>query len=74
MDRQALQGKVAFRVRFLRLEKGFTQKTLAHHIGKEQQVIQRLEAGRTNPTLLFLYEISVALGVSIRDLLDDPEL
>lgn len=58
------------RVREIRLSKGLTQSDLASSINKDQQSIQRLEAGNINPSYLYLLEISEGLGVSIIKLLE----
>lgn len=45
-----------------------TQAELAHAIGKDQQSIQRLEAGKINPSYFYLYEIAEGLQVSIEEI------
>ncbi len=57
------------RIREIRNEKGISQKDLAHSIGKDQQSVQRLEAGNINPTYYYLYEIADGLDVSIEVLI-----
>lgn len=44
-----------------RIEKGLTQKELAHKIGTKQSAISRFESGTYNPTLLFLEKLADAL-------------
>lgn len=48
-----------------RLEKGFTQATLAHKIGTKQSAIARLESGNYNPSLIFMEKIAKALDVKL---------
>jgi transcriptional regulator with XRE-family HTH domain len=48
----------------LRKEAGLTQEQLAERCGLSQQYISGLEQGRRNPTIVTLYELARALGVS----------
>jgi transcriptional regulator with XRE-family HTH domain len=65
MDMRRLVGQ---NVRRLREKKGLTQEQFAEISGFSQQYISSLEQGRRNPTVITLYELSVALGVSHVDL------
>ncbi|MBZ0262463.1 MAG: helix-turn-helix domain-containing protein [Hyphomicrobiales bacterium] len=61
MDMRKLVGRNVKRVR----EKtGLTQEKLAEISGFRQQYISGLEQGRRNPTIVTLYELSQALGVT----------
>ena len=48
----------------LRREKGLTQEEVEARSGFSQQYLSSLERGRRNPTVITLYELSQALGVS----------
>jgi transcriptional regulator with XRE-family HTH domain len=48
----------------LRREKGFTQERFAEVSGFTQQYLSDLERGLRNPTIVTIYEIATALGVS----------
>jgi transcriptional regulator with XRE-family HTH domain len=61
MDMRKLVGRNAAR---LRSEAGLTQEQLAERSGLSQQYISGLERGRRNPTVVTLYELASALGVS----------
>lgn len=61
MDMRRLVGENVLR---LRLRKGLTQEKLAEATGFSQQYISGLERGLRNPTVVSVYEISQALGVS----------
>jgi len=61
MDMRNLVGQ---NVRRIRLEKGLTQEQFAEASGFSQQYISSLENGRQNPTVVTLYELALALGVS----------
>lgn len=52
----------------IRQEKQLTQEQVAERSGFSQQYISSLENGRRNPTVITLYELSRALGVSHIDL------
>ncbi len=58
----------------IRRAKGLTQEDLSAVSGFSQQYLSGLERGRRNPTIVTIYEIAQALGVSHLDLLAfDPE-
>ena len=61
MDMRKLVGRNAAR---LRKAAGLTQEQLAERSGFSQQYISKLEQGRRNPTVVTLYELAEALGVS----------
>jgi transcriptional regulator with XRE-family HTH domain len=66
MDMRKLVGR---NVRRIRRKKGLTQEKFAELSGFSQQYISSLEQGRRNPTVVTLYELAAALGVSHRELL-----
>ena len=55
-------------VKRIRQEKGLTQEQLAELAGFSQQYISGLEQGRRNPTIVSIYELATALGVSHMEL------
>jgi transcriptional regulator with XRE-family HTH domain len=55
-------------VRRIRQKKRLTQEQPAEISGFSQQYISGLEQGRRNPTVVTLYELASALGVSHLDL------
>ncbi len=61
MDMRKLVGR---NVRKARLKKGLTQEEFADVSGFSQQYLSDLERGRRNPTVVTLYELARALGVS----------
>ena len=61
MDMRKLVGR---NVRKARLKKGLTQEAFADISGFSQQYVSDLERGRRNPTVVTLYELARALGVS----------
>lgn len=72
MDMRKLVGRNFAR---FRRAKGFTQESFAEASGFTQQYISGLETGRRNPTVVTLFELASALGVSHVDLVvpdDEP--
>ena len=67
MDMRALVGRNLVR---LRRAAGLTQEQLAERTGLSQQYLSGLERGSRNPTVVTLYEISQALGVSHVELVE----
>lgn len=65
MDMRRLVGRNFAR---LRREQGLTQEEVEARSGFSQQYLSGLEQGRRNPTVVTLYELSRALGVSHVDL------
>ena len=61
MDMRKLVGRNFAR---LRREKQFTQERFAELSGFTQQYVSGLERGQRNPTIVTLYHIATALGVS----------
>ena len=65
MDMRALVGR---NVRRARERAKMTQEQFADKSGFSQQYISDLERGRRNPTIVTLYELAQALGVTHVDL------
>ena len=72
MDMRRLVGRNFAR---LRQAQGLTQEQVEERSGFSQQYLSGLERGQRNPTIVSLYQIAQALGVSHLDLLqpDDDE-
>jgi transcriptional regulator with XRE-family HTH domain len=70
MDMRRLVGR---NVKRFREKKGLTQEQLADVSGFSQQYISSLEQGRRNPTVITLYELALALGVSHIELVRVPK-
>ncbi|WP_167267532.1 helix-turn-helix domain-containing protein [Dyadobacter arcticus] len=69
MNKIELQKLVGKRIVHLRTEKGWSQSDLARACEKDRQSIERIENGKVSPSLYSLYEISLALEISLKDLL-----
>ena len=66
MDMRVLVGE---NVRKVRLKRGLTQERFAEKSGFSQQYLSSLENGRRNPSIVTVYELASALGVSHLELL-----
>ena len=64
--------RVAKRIARKRRARGVTQEELAHRLRTPVRVVQRFESGEQNLTLLSIYKIAEALGVSPEDLIVPP--
>lgn len=69
MEKETLLKNLGAKIREIRNKKGISQQQLAHSIGKDQQSVQRLEAGNINPTYYYLYEIADGLEVDLEVLI-----
>jgi putative transcriptional regulator len=69
MKKEQLLNNLGKRIREIRKTKKITQVELANSIGKDQQSIQRLEAGNINPSFYYLFEVAKGLDVEIEELL-----
>lgn len=69
-------GLLAFseRLRYLRKARGYSQQKLADIANVEQSTIKRIELVQLAPTLDLLISLSRALGLEVRDLVDDPAI
>jgi transcriptional regulator with XRE-family HTH domain len=65
MDMRKLVGRNFARIR---REKGLTQEQIEERSGFSQQYLSGLERGLRNPTIVTLFELAQALGVSHVDL------
>jgi transcriptional regulator with XRE-family HTH domain len=66
MDMRKLVGDNCARIRKAR---GYTQEELSERSGLSQQYLSGLERGKRNPTVVTIYELAQALGVSHLELL-----
>jgi transcriptional regulator with XRE-family HTH domain len=70
MDEIQLYIKVGQKIKQARESKGLTQQELAYICNMEKSNISRIESGRTNLTLKSLYQLSKALSVSLKLMVD----
>ena len=57
-------------IKFYRQKLNLTQEQVAEKIDAERSYITALECGNKSPSIYFLYELSKALNVSLKDLMD----
>ncbi len=69
MDDKAFLKKLGQNIQRVRKEKGVTQVELGHSCDSEKSSINRIETGRTNPTILTLRKIADGLNVTVDELL-----
>lgn len=68
MDMRKLVGR---NVKRFRLARGLSQERLAELSGFSQQYLSGLERGERNPTVVTLFELAQALGVTPVELIAD---
>ena len=71
MEKEVILKNLGERIREIREKKGITQKELAHSIDKDQQSIQRLEMGKINPSIYYLYEVANGLQIDLELLVNN---
>lgn len=70
MEKHTFNKKLAKRIKAAREEKELSQGQLGKLCGKQKQAIQRLEQGLVVPSAYFVYQIAVALRVSVAKLIE----
>ena len=58
------------KVYYFRRKINITQEKLAEQIDAERSYIAAIEKGNKSPSIYFLYELSEALNISLKDLMD----
>ncbi|MFN4233516.1 MAG: helix-turn-helix domain-containing protein [Bacteroidia bacterium] len=70
MQKKDVLNHIGNRIKELRKQKKLTQRDLAFACNKDPQSIERVENGKSNPTIFYLYELSKALEILLKDLFD----
>jgi transcriptional regulator with XRE-family HTH domain len=60
-------------IKQIRKEKGLSQERLAHLANLDRTYLPSIEQGKRNVSIVVLHRISIALGVSISELLKNIE-
>ena len=72
-DERVLLRGFGERVRFYRVQRGWSQEELAEQTGLHRTYIGSLERGERNVSLINIHLISRTLGVTLAELIDVPE-
>jgi putative transcriptional regulator len=70
MTKDALLKKIGKNIAHLREQANLSQTELALRCDKDKQSLNRLEKGRINPSIFYLYQVSSELNIPLKDLLD----
>ncbi len=70
MTKDELKRNIGKKIIELRTQKGWNQSDLARACNKDRQALEKLENGKVNPTLYTLLEISKALEVDLKELVN----
>ncbi|MBP6234513.1 MAG: helix-turn-helix transcriptional regulator [Saprospiraceae bacterium] len=68
MDKDKILKHIGNNIKNIRESKGISQQKLAADCNFEKSNMSRIEAGKTNPTILTLYKIANALDVDVREI------
>ena len=74
MDNSKFLTALGVRIKALRVEQNLSQQELAGLCDFEKANMSRIENGVTNPTILTLLKISLALKIDLCDLLQHEDL
>jgi transcriptional regulator with XRE-family HTH domain len=69
-----LADRIAYNIRRIRVDRGWSQDDLAEASGLDRTYISGIERGRRNPTVLILERIATGFGIDPIDLLSMPKL
>ncbi len=69
---EQLSGNLSSNLKYLRAQRGVTQARLSSQAGIPRSTLATLETGTGNPTLSVLAKLSLALKVSMEELLSTP--
>ena len=64
-----IKKKFAYRIKELRLKKGWSQEYLANKANLDRTYMQSIESGKRNVSLLIIEKLACAFDLSISDLL-----
>lgn len=70
MEQKEFQLKLGKRIAKLRKQKKISQVDFAYMLDKEKQNLNRIEKGKTNPTIWTLNQIAKLLEIPIQKLFD----
>jgi len=69
LEKEELLKRIGEQIVRIRQEKGWTQADLAKACDKDPQSIERVENGKINASIYYLFEVANALNVPLSDLI-----
>lgn len=66
-----IKEKFGKKVKFLRIQKGWSQEAFAHKANLDRTYIPSIEKGERNVSITVIKKISTALDISVSELLKD---
>ena len=73
MDDRDFLKKIGIKLKVLRSLKGFSQDDIANKLDIDKSYYSKIERGLTNPTLLYLKNLSEVLEIKLEELVN-PEI
>lgn len=73
MDNRDFLKKIGIKLKVLRSLKGLSQDDIANRLDIDKSYYSKVERGLTNPTLLYLKNLSEVLDVKLEELVN-PEI
>lgn len=70
---EAISGRFGSRVKELRASHGWSLDQLAGASGVSRSMLSQIERNNANPTIAVAFRIAQALGMTLADLVEDPE-
>jgi len=70
---EKFSSRVCAELKRLRLERGLSQQALASMVGLSRGCVQHLESGIRNPSLVVIYGLATAMGVSLEEVIRKAE-
>lgn len=68
MEKKEFLKRVGQQIVKKRLERGWTQADLAKACDKDPQSIERVENGKINASIYYLFEIAIALNIPLSEI------
>jgi len=67
LEKIQFQSSIGARIKEIRLVRNYSQRQLALKANKDPQSLERVENGKSCPTIFYLAEICEALEISLHD-------
>ena len=76
MNNDEFLRRLGLNIKIARIIKGFSQDDIAGRLDIDKSYLSKLERGLANPSIIYLRELALCLGLNIKDLVDtdfDPK-